>query len=72
LKHDWGIGHDELGEHLAASAAGRACLLIEVGDGDGFNANLRSELGTALTKAERSAQMVSPKLTFSTFVPVTT
>jgi hypothetical protein len=39
------IGQDELARHLAAGAAGRAGGVVQIGDGDGLDANLGSELG---------------------------
>ena len=35
----------EFGQHLAAGAAGRAGGVVQVGDGDGMDANVGSELG---------------------------
>ena len=39
------VGESELGQHLAAGAAGRAGGGVEIGDGDGFDADAGSELG---------------------------
>ena len=44
-KQDWGVGGDEFSEHLAACAAGRAGGGVEVGDGDGGDADIGAELG---------------------------
>lgn len=39
------VGKDEFRQHLAASAAGRAGGIVEVGDGDCFDSDTGSELG---------------------------
>jgi hypothetical protein len=44
-ENDRRIGHDELSQHLAAGSAGRTRGGIEIGDGDGLDANVGSELG---------------------------
>ena len=44
-KDDGGVRLDELGEHLAAGSAGRAGGMVEIGDGDGVNAEVGAELG---------------------------
>ena len=49
-KYDLRIRKRELGEHLAAGAAGRAGSVVEVGDGDGCDANAGSELGDCRDK----------------------
>ena len=42
---DWCAGKNELSQHLAACSAGWACRLVEIGDGDGFDADIRAEAG---------------------------
>ncbi len=44
-EEDGCVGRDEFGEDLAACATGRAGGVVEVGDGDGGDADLWSELG---------------------------
>ena len=44
-EEDRGGRQDELGEHLSAGATGRAGGFVQVGDGDGFDADVGSELG---------------------------
>ena len=44
-EEDGGLGEDEFGEDLAACAAGRAGGGVEVGDGDGGDADVGTELG---------------------------
>jgi len=51
------IGQDELGEHLAAGAAGRARGVVQIGDATASTRISGPNWETARTKAERSAQM---------------
>jgi hypothetical protein len=44
-EENWRFGLGELGQNLTAGAAGRAGSLVQIGDRDGFDANIGSELG---------------------------
>ena len=44
-EEDGGVGGDEFSEDLPTCAAGRAGGLVEIGDGDGGDADPRTELG---------------------------